>query len=106
VSAETLRRCLGLACGPLGWTPAAFWAATPQELAAAVEALNRARGRVPPAEKRRAFAAFRDAVEEGLQARARGRAPARSPTDHPNDTADGWSGGEAGWGRHLKRDPE
>ena len=68
---DTLRRCLGLACGPLGWTPAAFWAATPQELAAAVAARERAQGRVPPDDRRRAFAAFRDAVEEGLRERER-----------------------------------
>lgn len=73
MSGDPLRRCLGLACGPLGWSPAAFWAATPAELFAAVAELNRARGHAPPEEKRRAFATFRAAVEDGLRERERTR---------------------------------
>lgn len=72
---DTLSRCLGLACGPLGWAPSAFWSATPQELSAAVAALERARGRVPPDDRRRAFAAFRDAVEAGLRVRSSTKPP-------------------------------
>jgi uncharacterized phage protein (TIGR02216 family) len=35
---------MSTAMGVLGWTPAVFWAATPDELAAAVEGFNRANG--------------------------------------------------------------
>jgi len=34
------RRLIGLACAHLKWTPAAFWASTPHELYASVEALD------------------------------------------------------------------
>jgi len=45
----------------------------PTVLSAAVAALERAHGRVPPADRRRAFAAFRDAVQDGLRRRERTR---------------------------------
>ena len=53
-----LRRLMGLAFARLGWTPEAFWAATPDELYAGLEVLS---GET----RRRDFAAFRRAIEEG-----------------------------------------
>ena len=47
-----LRRLLGFALAYLGWRPADFWAATPCELAAALDALS-------GEDRRESFAAFK-----------------------------------------------
>ncbi len=44
MSGYPLRACLGVAVGRLGWPPESFWAATPVELSAALEARARAEG--------------------------------------------------------------